>query len=295
MARDGGPEQIVFTESWYIIFLIEYKACYFEKALTINSVRSEYSFVILIIASSNRKHELLSFLYEERNSIHSPLVTAGSIHNLGGINRNTSSAPPLLTHRETISAEQILSLLMAFGQERNRTKREAEARYILSAMPTAALPALLWAEASARSSPTALPQGQNKLSTLQNTVSPFQSNVKCASCHWKRPGVILHAPWTFLLFVSTCIMLANVQLLSALLLSLLPMKRGASMLQGKSLMLLRLMRAATGHAGGLLCFPSYKTLGILWKWTSLQPIKHKAKGVCQHSSYLYEPLEDNVT
>lgn len=43
-----------------IISLIEYKARYFEKALEINSVRSEYSFVFPIIANSNRKHELSS-------------------------------------------------------------------------------------------------------------------------------------------------------------------------------------------------------------------------------------------
>lgn len=136
-------------------------------------------------------------------------------------------------------------------------------------MPAAALPAVLpvtRAKASAGSKPTAPPQGRNKLNTLENMGSPFQSNVKCAFCHCKHPGIILHAPTSLLLFANICIMLANIQLQSALVPSLLPMKGGTATLQGKSLALSRFTSEYPQEMlKGCSVFLHMRSLCILWK------------------------------
>lgn len=119
------------------------------------------------------------------------------LHNLGDRNRIIYHSS-LLIHREALSLVQPLFVLIHGILPRKEQQEQARLASWSSpcAMFAQALPATLpiaRAKAPTGNNPSALTQGQNQLSTLQNKASPFQSNIKCVFYHCKYPGVILHA------------------------------------------------------------------------------------------------------
>lgn len=156
------------------------------------------------------------------------------LRNLGDINR-TIYRSPLLTHRETFCSAA--SICPSHGVS-SRKKQQEKARLwsIPCAMPAQTLPATLpmaRGKASTGNNPTALTLGQNQLSTFRNTAPPFQSHIKHV-LSLQTPGS--YSPCFRSLFPLTniCIMLANTQLQSTPVLSMLARKGSDSTPQAQS-------------------------------------------------------------